>query len=282
MSVTFRELHNSGTAMLQKNAIEDADFDALQMLIGAADFKQADFFLRASQTVTQDICDRYEEMLSQRISGRPLQYILGEWDFYKSTFFVGEGVLIPRPETEQLVEICVNEIKKHSYKTVYDLCAGSGCIGISIAKECPEVQVVMFELFDNALKYTQKNLEHHALKNAKVLKFDVLNDDISALPEADLLVSNPPYIPFEEIKSLQSEVLKEPHTALDGGEDGLVFYRAFEKNWLDKVNQGGFVAMECGEEQSDIIADMFSDKLYTEQICDVFGVTRFVTGYKKK
>lgn len=281
MSFTFRELHNSGKERLLKNAIEDADFEALQLLIGAADFKQVDFFLHSDDTVTQDIFDRYEEMLSQRISGRPLQYILGEWDFYKSTFYVGEGVLIPRPETEQLVEICIKEIRNNSYKTVYDLCTGSGCIGISIAKECPDTQVVMFELFDNALKYTQKNLELHSLKNAKVLKFDVLNDGVSSLPNVDLLVSNPPYIPFEEIKSLQEEVLKEPHTALDGGEDGLVFYRAFEKNWLDKVNPNGFVAVECGEEQSDIIADMFSEKLQTKQIFDVFGVNRFVAGYKK-
>ncbi len=281
MSFTFRELHNSGKERLLKNAIEDADFEALQLLIGAADFKQVDFFLHSDDTVTQDIFDRYEEMLSQRISGRPLQYILGEWDFYKSTFYVGEGVLIPRPETEQLVEICIKEIRNNSYKTVYDLCTGSGCIGISIAKECPDTQVVMFELFDNALKYTQKNLELHSLKNAKVLKFDVLNDGVSSLPNVDLLVSNPPYIPFEEIKSLQAEVLKEPHTALDGGEDGLVFYRAFEKNWLDKVNPNGFVAVECGEEQSDIIADMFSEKLQTKQIFDVFGVNRFVAGYKK-
>ena len=281
MIQTFRELYNSGKEKLQENQKEDADFEALQLLIGAADFKQADFFLNAGETVPQNICDRYEEMLSQRISGRPLQYILGEWDFYKSTFFVGEGVLIPRPETEQLVEICVKEIRKNSYKTVYDLCAGSGCIGISIAKECPDVQVVMFELFDNALKYTQKNLEAHKLKNAKLVKFDVLNDDVSLLQNVDLLVSNPPYIPCEEIKSLQAEVLREPHTALDGGEDGLVFYSAFEKKWLDKVNQNGFVAMECGEEQSDIISRMFSDKLCTEQICDVFGVSRFVTGRKK-
>lgn len=281
MRLTFRELHNYGKDKLLINATEDAEFEALQLLIGAADFKQVDFFLNASDTASQDICGRYEEMLSQRISGRPLQYILGEWDFYKSTFSVGEGVLIPRPETEQLVEICIKEIKKNSYKTVYDLCAGSGCIGISIAKECPDVQVVMFELFDNALQYTRKNLENHKLRNARVVKFDVLNDDISSLENVDLLVSNPPYIPFEEIKSLQSEVLREPHTALDGGEDGLVFYRAFEKNWLNKVNRNGFVAMECGEEQSDIIARLFSDMLHTQQICDVFGVSRFVTGYKK-
>ena len=281
MKLTFRELHNYGKDVLLKNETEDAEFEALQLLIGAADFKQVDFFLHSSDIVEQDICDRYDDMLSQRISGRPLQYILGEWDFYKSTFFVGEGVLIPRPETEQLVEICIKEIKKNSYKTVYDLCAGSGCIGISIAKECPDVQVVMFELFDNALQYTKKNLENHKLSNVKLVKFDVLKDDVSSLENVDILVSNPPYIPYEEIFSLQAEVLREPHTALDGGEDGLVFYRAFEKNWLDKVNQNGFVAMECGEEQSDVIARLFADKLYSEQICDVFGVSRFVAGYKK-
>lgn len=281
MSFTFRELHNYGKEILQKNETEDAEFEALQLLIGAADFKQVDFFLNAANIAAQDICDRYEDMLAQRISGRPLQYILGEWDFYKSTFSVGEGVLIPRPETEQLVELCIKEIKKNSYKTVYDLCAGSGCIGISIAKECPDVQVVMVELFDNALQYTKKNLENHKLRNVKLVKFDVLSDDVSSFENVDLLVSNPPYIPCEEIKSLQTEVLREPHTALDGGEDGLVFYRAFEKNWLDKVNPNGFVAMECGEEQSEVIARMFADKLNAEQICDVFGVSRFITGYKK-
>ena len=281
MSFSLKQLLKSGENKLLVLNIEDADFEAMQMLLASCEMTHTEYYLNSENPADSVVLQRFEKMLERRIQGEPLQYVLGEWNFYTSVFKVGKGVLIPRPETEQLVDICVSEIRKNGYKTVFDLCSGSGCIGISIAKECPETQVFLFELFDEALKYTRTNAQNSELNNLQVVKLDVLNDDISVLPKTDLLVSNPPYIPSAEINTLQSEVLREPLTALDGGEDGLIFYKCIADKWLDKLNDGGFVAVECGEEQSEKIADMFSDKLLPNQLSDIFGVMRFVSGVKK-
>lgn len=281
MSFSLKQLLKSGENKLLVLNIEDADFEAMQMLLASCEMTHTEYYLNSENPADSVVLQRFEKMLERRIQGEPLQYVLGEWNFYTSVFKVGKGVLIPRPETEQLVDICVSEIRKNGYKTVFDLCSGSGCIGISIAKECPETQVFLFELFDEALKYTRTNAQNSELNNLQVVKLDVLNDDISVLPKTDLLVSNPPYIPSAEINTLQSEVLREPLTALDGGEDGLIFYKCIADKWLDKLNDGGFVAVECGEEQSEKIADMFSDKLLPNQLSDLFGVMRFVSGVKK-
>lgn len=199
------------------------------------------------------------EIISRRKNGEPLQYIIGKWDFYGFTFNVGDGVLIPRPETENLVEYVLNEIQNVKTPIVFDLCSGSGCIGITIAKLRPDSKVYLFEKEDKAYFYLTKNLESFNLKNATTVKCDIFDFDLSDLPMADVLVSNPPYIKSNEIPLLQTEVKCEPVTALDGGKDGLEFYKCIASKWTSNVKKGGLIAMECGDGQSSEILPLFEN-----------------------
>lgn len=197
------------------------------------------------------------EIIGRRKSGEPLQYIVGQWDFYGFTFKVGDGVLIPRPETENLVEYVLNEIQNVKTPIVFDLCSGSGCIGLTIAKLRPDSKVYLFEKEDKAYFYLNKNLEEFNLKNAVAVKCDIMDCDLTDLPVADAIVSNPPYIKSNEIPLLQAEVRKEPLSALDGGDDGLIFYKCIASRWSSKVKQGGSIACECGDGQSEEILPLF-------------------------
>ena len=200
-----------------------------------------------------------ENVIRSRKNGEPLQYILGKWDFYDLTFNVGKGVLIPRPETEALVDFALEKLKNIKSPVVYDLCAGSGCIGLTVA-------------------YLKANKEKHSLDNAYVIQGDLFNVDFSQIPQADVILSNPPYIPVGEIESLQKEVQFEPVTALDGGKDGLDFYRCLAEKWTSKVKKNGFIALECGEEQSADIISLFSGKYSEKQVIyDFNNIDRIVT-----
>ena len=279
--INWRELLKKGTEMLRIAGIDDAEFDAYQLLLAFFDGNSAQYMLCSGEAVTAGPADEYIGLIERRIAGEPLQFILGKWDFYISSFFVGEGVLIPRPETEELVERCINIINENSFSVVYDLCTGSGCIGLSIAKECPQVKCYLFELYDKAFSYAKKNLDEMKLGNVQLIRQDILQKYEGEIPSADLIVSNPPYIETEEIITLQSEVLREPVTALDGGEDGLMFYRAIRDNWSEKLNGNGYFAFECGEKQTDDLIKLFSDSFDGASYKDMYGNDRMVILQKK-
>ena len=219
-----------------------------------------------------------DNVISRRENGEPLQYILGKWDFYDLTFSVGKGVLIPRPETETLVDFAIEKLKDIENPVVYDLCAGSGCIGLTVAHHRKDSKVYLLEKEDGALKYLKSNKEKYNLVNAKIIQGDLFNIDFSQIPQADVILSNPPYIPANEIDGLQKEVHFEPVTALDGGIDGLDFYRCIAEKWASKVKKNGYIALECGEEQSDDIINLFYGKYSENQVIYDFNIIdRIVT-----
>ncbi len=219
-----------------------------------------------------------ESVINRRKKGEPLQYILGKWDFYDLTFNVGTGVLIPRPETEMLVDFALEKIKDIKSPVIYDLCAGSGCIGLTVAKHRKDANVYLLEKEDGALKYLKANKEKYNLDNAYVIQGDLFNFDFSQMPQADIILSNPPYIPISEIEGLQKEVHFEPVTALDGGVDGLDFYRCMSEKWVSKVKKNGYIALECGEEQSECIISLFNGKYSEKQVIyDFNNIDRIVT-----
>ena len=281
MAPSLRGLARQGAAYLARGGVEDADFDARQLLLHCCGIDGTRFLTEGDRPADDAQVSAYQALLDRRAAGEPLQYILGQWDFYGSVFAVGPGVLIPRPETEQLTELCIERIGSGAYRTVYDLCAGTGCIGLSIAKACPQTQVYLFELHDAAFGYLRRNAEAMALPNAHLIQSDVLRGCPEGLPAPDLIVSNPPYIKAGEIAGLQREVGFEPATALDGGEDGYVFYRAIAERWLPLLNTNGFAAAECGEGQPETVSALFAPYLEARTLTDVFGITRFVTGTKK-
>lgn len=229
-------------------------------------------------TVTQEYIEIVDNVISRRQNGEPLQYILGKWDFYDLTFRVGEGVLIPRPETEILVDFALEKLKNTDSPVIYDLCAGSGCIGLTIAYHRKDATVYLLEKEEAALKYLNLNKEKYNLENAHIIHDDLFKIDFSDVPKADVLLSNPPYIPACEISDLQKEVHFEPVTALSGGIDGLDFYRCIAEKWVSKLNKNGFIALECGEEQSSKIINLFDGKYSEKQVIyDFNNIDRIVT-----
>ena len=234
--------------------------------------------LCSNSPVTKDDILLVNSIIERRKAGEPLQYILGTWDFYDLTFFVGQGVLIPRPETEILVDFALDNLKDIKNPVIFDLCAGTGCIGLTIAKHMPKATVYLLEKQENAFEYLKKNADNLTLENVQLIKGDLFTFDFDELPMADLIVSNPPYIPTTEIEELQKEVLSEPISALDGGNDGLDFYRCLADKWTSKVKKSGFMAFECGDNQSSDVIDIFNGK-YVENnvIFDFNNIDRIVT-----
>lgn len=282
--MTVFELYKLCRDELQKAETENAENEARMIAEKALRFDNLQFLLNKNEQVDENSVTDAKEMLSKRLSGLPIQYILGEWDFYGRSFKVGKGVLIPRPETEELCSLVIEKIEKKPGAVVFDLCSGSGCIGITIKKEVPNASVYLIELYDDAIKYLNENRISHGLaRSVPLIKGDVLSgyEAFGFLPKPDVIVSNPPYIKNQELSSLQKEVQNEPQSALDGGEDGLVFYRALCEKWFPKINDGGFLAVECGDEQGSEIASIFSKISRNVSVHKDFnGIERFVIAEK--
>ncbi len=222
--------------------------------------------------------EKRDETLKRRLSGEPLQYILGEWDFYGITLKVGDGVLIPRADTETVVETAIDLLKQTQNPTAFDLCAGSGCIGIALAKHA-KANVKFFEKSEKALGYLSFNVES-TKTNGEIIVCDVLDEPQQGLPNADLIISNPPYIKSSVIPNLQKEVSFEPNMALDGGEDGLIFYRAIAKKWKKKLKKGGYLVFEIGFDQMEEVTEILQNEGYSEITAkkDLCGNYRVVHG----
>ncbi len=273
--MTAKELYNICVDVL--SFTDDAKFESLCLFESILEINKQNLISK-DIILNEEQIQKINNAIQRRKKHEPLQYIIGNWDFYDMTFIVGEGVLIPRPETEMLVDFALEKIKSIESPVIFDLCAGTGCIGLTIAKHRKDAKVYLFEKEDKAFSYLQKNKEKYELENAILVKSDILKDDISHLPKCDVLLSNPPYIESDEIKSLQKEVHFEPYSALDGGKDGLIFYRAICERWIEKVNKNGYLAFECGEEQSTDICDLFKEKTSDSNVLfDFNDIDRIVT-----
>ena len=210
----------------------------------------------------------YEEreiltILEKRKGGFPLQYILGSWSFMGANYTVGPGVLIPRDDTEVVVTSVIPFLQKQSKPKIIDLCAGTGIISITLNRMFKDAQVYALELSERAIPYLEENIRNLA-PEVKLCKGDLKKlysefDD----ENFDLIISNPPYIKSSELTSLQKEVQKEPAMALDGGYDGLDFYRDILELWTPKLKRGGMLAFELGEEQFSDVKTMMADKSFT-------------------
>lgn len=267
--MTLKEAYDYGVYFLSANGIDEAEFKSLCLVCHIDGIKNSEFELHKDDEI---IMKRFADLLWQVKCGEPLQYVLGKWDFYESEFYVGRGVLIPRPETEELTELAIKLAKEKNKPVVIDLCSGSGCIGISIARAVPSSKVYLVEKSKAAFEYLLKNAKGTENVNS-------LNIDIFALPEiekADIIVSNPPYIKSDEIELLQTEVQKEPKEALDGGADGLDFYRFIAENYKAYLKDNGCLLFEIGESQGTAVAEILKNNGYKniEIKKDIYGNAR--------
>ena len=203
--------------------------------------------------VTEEQMSMIGDLVEQRLSGQPLQYILGEWEFYGLPFYVDERALIPRQDTELLVETAISKIQERGYQSCLDLCTGSGCIAVSIAKHA-QTSVTASDISVDALELAQ---EHAALNEVRVtfLESDLF-DQIDG--KFDLICCNPPYLSKEDMEHLQKEVSFEPSLALYGGADGLDFYRRIAKEYQAHLNAGGALLLEIGSTQAETAEALFA------------------------
>lgn len=210
-------------------------------------------------------------LVKRRSAGEPLQYILGEWEFYGLPMKVGEGVLIPRPDTETLIEDVLRLVKENSLNApkIADLCSGSGCIAIALKHLIPAAEVYAAELSDDALYYLRQNAELNSA-DINIIQGDVLSPETAEnFRDFDIIVSNPPYLTAKDMSELQTEVQKEPRLALYGGDDGLDFYRKMTPLWKNSLKDGGFLLYEFGMGQENDIAEIL-----TQNGFDVLGFSR--------
>lgn len=235
---------------------------------------------RASQIANAEAEIKGEEKMLQMAQRRadhiPLQYILGSWSFMGFELKVGEGVLIPRDDTEVLVNLCLEYLRDITSPKALDLCAGSGAISLALSK-LGKADVTAVELSDKAYNFLLENIKG---TDIKPFKGDILECYNSFAEYYDLIASNPPYIKTGELKTLQTEVGYEPKMALDGGADGLDFYRAIIKNWTPRLKKGGAMAFELGEGQAAPVAEMLKQHGYIsiKTALDLGGTERAIIG----
>ena len=249
--MNVKEAYDYSFAFLKANGVEEAENKALNAVCCIAGIKLSEYQSHKDDFVNMK---RLADFLWRLKTGEPLQYVMGKWDFYESEFFVGEGVLIPRPETEELTELVIDYAKSLEKPVIFDLCSGSGCIGISVAKKLSNAFVYCIEKSKDAYKYLERNAKDVA--NVECILGDINNE--FDLPSADIIVSNPPYIKSGDMKTLQKEVKKEPSMALDGGDDGLDFYRIINDKWKKYLKDNGRLFLEIGEDEGESIKDALS------------------------
>ena len=222
---------------------------------------------------------RLESIISKRKERYPLQYILGSWDFYGREFFVGEGVLIPRADTEIVVEKSLEFLRNKTNPKVLDLCSGSGCIAVTLKLEKCDATVTAVEKSEKAFSYLTKNCDKLKACVNCILgdAFECNTDD-----DFDLIVSNPPYLTKEDMENLQQEVKSEPRMALYGEEDGLFFYRELTRIYSDKLKKGGMLIYEIGDGQHSSVEEILLQNGFKDisQTKDYNGIIRCVAGIK--
>ncbi len=281
--MTVNDLYRQGAEMLDYALVENAFFDARWLIEKALGINSTQFALKKDKEVNKKTEVEFLSLIRRRLAGEPLQYILGEWEFMGYPFTVGEGVLIPRPETELLVDFAKNTLRDKKAPVVFDLCSGSGCIAVSVAKLFPKAKVYAVEKSPEALSYLKKNVKLNKVRNVEIVSGDIADKKLLQGIIPDLILSNPPYIKTEELPALQKEVQREPSMALDGGTDGLDFYKILAENWLCRLAKGNMMAVECGEAQAEDVSQLFFlAGGVTDTINDLSGIQRVVTAIKNR
>lgn len=258
MSKTIFEAYNDLKRQLMNAGIEDYVFEAKQIIKHITGYNNSQILMHYNEHLTEFQQNNLTVIIKQRLVRYPLQYILGKWDFYGRSFFVGPGVLIPRPDTETVIEQCLKSLADKKEPKILDLCSGTGCIGITLAKEISDSKVTCLEKYTEAIEYIIKNIAENEAFNASPLQGDIFEGTASDV-KYDLIVSNPPYVSAEEMRGLQPELSFEPETALLGGEDGLDFYKAITDNYKSSLCEGGTLIFEIGAAQAQAVSEIMRE-----------------------
>ena len=270
--MTINEYRKKAIDLL-KEITNNAEFEADQLLQFALCISKNDLILARRSGIPENKLEELNSVLARRMSREPLQYICGEWDFFGLRMFCGKGCLIPRTETEMLAEYAIKHLPKNGH--LIDLCTGSGCIAVSVLNNRHDVTATAIDVSEEALCYARKNAAYHCIPESR-LEFvcaDILDYVPVRIP--DIIVSNPPYIKTEDLEGLSEEVKHEPVIALNGGHDGLDFYKIIASKYGRYLNIGGAIALEVGYDIAGEVAAVFRAKKFeTELVTDIYGVER--------
>lgn len=277
--MTVYEVFKKTRSKLEESGVENARFEAMLLVSKCVGIDCNLLPAHYTDVFDETLASVLDSCLNRRLNGEPLQYVLGSWEFYSLDFEVGPGVLIPRPETELLCDIAISYIKEYGFTSAADLCAGSGCIGIAVAKNTG-ISVDSYEKYPEACNYLDKNIALNSAYTVNPILADITECDVLE-NNYDIILSNPPYIPDIQRGTLQRELDFEPQSALFTS-DGLEFYRCIRNRWLKSLKSGGALMVEIGVGQCEDVRAIFSR--YFKEVCcvkDLSGIDRVIIGTHK-
>lgn len=281
VGLCLKEARVATANKLRQYGINTADLEADYIISHVCGIDRVHLLVEGGRILTSDEVNKITDIIKMRTAGVPLQYLIGEWEFYSMPFLVGEGVLIPRPDTEVLVDRAIQILKGSGDQPVIaDLCSGSGCIAIAIKKNMPSVRVFAVERSPKAMHYLIKNKAKNNVDIEEVLA-DVCDEStLEDMPNLDMVVANPPYLNKDDIENLQREVAFEPREALYGSSDGLRFYREITAIWTRRIKHGGILMYEIGQGQHEEVLQIMLDNgiVDIEFEEDVNGIIRLIYG----
>ena len=288
---TFHELLTQGTQLLMNAGIEEARLDAWLLLEYTADISRAWYYAHPESEVNEEIVSEYLSLCQKRAEHIPLQHLTHQACFMGYDFYVDERVLVPRQDTEVLAEEALHQLRNVRKARILDMCTGSGCLLLSLLMELPDATGTGVDISEAALAVAERNRKNLELeKRAVLVQSDTFSGDYfqknsgNISLEYDMLISNPPYIPTEEIGKLMEEVrFHDPVLALDGREDGLYFYRRITEQAGKYLKPGGWLMYEIGCEQGADVSAIMPGEGFAEVAVkkDLAGLNRVVIGKKK-
>nr|WP_325222817.1 peptide chain release factor N(5)-glutamine methyltransferase [uncultured Oscillibacter sp.] len=253
MAITYNDLYLEVRRQLRESGVEASTLEARELVCFGTGKNREELTRDSRLYASPEREAQVRRLVERRMAGEPVAYLIGEWEFYGLPLDVSQDVLIPRADTEVLAEQAIAYIQQLGECRVLDLCAGSGCVGLAIAAQAPQARVVLGEIDDSALKICRQNIRRNSL-SARVtpIQMDAREKPARSLGEFQCIISNPPYIPTGDIAGLEPSVRDyEPHMALDGGADGMDFYRTITEQWKEALAPGGRLYFEVGIGQAD-------------------------------
>ena len=282
MAIPYNNLYMDIRQELHRAGIQAATLEARELVCFAAGKTREQFVRDGRLYVPQDVEEQARALMRRHLAGEPLAYLIGEWEFYGLPLDISEQVLIPRSDTEVLAGEAIRWLQTQQDARVLDLCAGSGCVGLAVASQVHACRVVLGEKSEAALRICRQNIRRSGLLGRVTpMPADALEPPTRQLGEFDCIVCNPPYIPTQDIETLDVSVRDyEPHMALDGGEDGLEFYRAISENWREALHPGARLYFEVGIGQADSVLRIMRRQGFGELeiVPDTAGIPRVVYG----
>ena len=277
MAITYNNLYMDIRQELHRAGIQAATLEARELVCFAAGKTREQFVRDGRLYVPQDVEEQARALMRRHLAGEPLAYLIGEWEFYGLPLDISEQVLIPRSDTEVLAGEAIRWLQTQQDARVLDLCAGSGCVGLAVASQVHACRVVLGEKSEAALRICRQNIRRSGLLGRVTpMPADALEPPTRQLGEFDCIVCNPPYIPTLDVSVRDYE----PHMALDGGEDGLEFYRAISENWREALHPGARLYFEVGIGQADSVLRIMRRQGFGELeiVPDTAGIPRVVYG----